>query len=409
MQLLVKPMPITEVVSLDVWIQVGAAHEPDHLLGMTHFLEHMIFKGTDSIPVGHLDRLVEECGGVMNAATSQDYTHFYITTTRQELTKILPLFAEMILAAGIPEQEFDREQRVVLEEVRRAADSPDHGLYEHLLRHLFPNHPYGRSVLGSLTSVLAISPREMRDYHRTGYRPSHTTVSIAGGITVDQAWQAVNDAFGHFRDPASTPSPPPDTAPLNWRPQRQQISHPRAESTRLYLAWRTVGTDHWQDAARLEALAMILGGGRTSRLVKRLREDLGWVRGIGCASPTQKAGGFFSVTAHLEPTYLERVEVVIQEEIAEVIEHGVTEQELQRVQRTLRHDLIFSAESPQQLASIFGFYHAMGGVDLLSHYWDAIASLTPTDISHLAARYLAPESLVTVLLPEPVAVLPSAS
>lgn len=135
-------------------------------------------------------------GGVTNAATSQDYTHYYITVAAADLADTLPYLAEVVLRAGIPEQEFERERQVVLEEIRRAADNPDYTAYQLLMETAYGEHPYGRPVLGTPESLMQLTPELLRAYHRGWYRPESMTVVVTGGLEPEKALALVEEQFG---------------------------------------------------------------------------------------------------------------------------------------------------------------------------------------------------------------------
>ncbi len=147
MTLIHQSVPITGVAAVDVWVKAGAIVEPVEWSGMAHFLEHMIFKGTDRLPPGSFDQVIENRGGVTNAATSHDYAHFFMTTASQHLSETLPYLGELLLNAAIPDDEFDRERDVVLEEIRQTYDSPDCIAFEALAESVYQRHPYGRPIL----------------------------------------------------------------------------------------------------------------------------------------------------------------------------------------------------------------------------------------------------------------------
>ena len=154
--------PAMPVAAVDVWVKAGSVLEPDEWAGMAHFLEHMIFKGTTKIAPGRFDREVEHRGGITNAATSYDYAHYFIATAAQHLEETLPYLAEILLNAAIPDDEFDRERDVVLEEIRQSYDSPDCVAFQVLSETVYQRHPYGRPILGDEETLMARSPDEMQ-------------------------------------------------------------------------------------------------------------------------------------------------------------------------------------------------------------------------------------------------------
>jgi predicted Zn-dependent peptidase len=164
------------------------------------------------------------------------------------------------------------------------------------------------------------------------------------------------------------------------------------------LAWPTVSLEAWEQVCGLELLAAVLGGGRTSRLVHLLREQRGWVRRVGCSSLVLKEGGLFCISARLEVENLERVEATILREIEKLQQEGIGQAELDRARRLLTHELLFSAESPSQLASIYGYYETLVGVQRLQEYLELLQAFTPAQVRELAQQYLSPEAYVVALL-----------
>ncbi len=186
------------VVVVDVWVRAGASQEPDAWHGIAHFLEHMIFKGTDKLRPGQFDQIIENKGGMANAATSHDYAHFFITTAVEYLEETLEALAELLLRAAIPEAEFARELDVVVEEIREAEDCPDSIGFQALMESMYQNHPYGRSVLGTETLLRERLPEEMRCFHRDRYQPENMGVAVVGGLGREKAVELVSKAFEGF-------------------------------------------------------------------------------------------------------------------------------------------------------------------------------------------------------------------
>ncbi|MDX2271788.1 MAG: pitrilysin family protein [Cyanobacteriota bacterium] len=398
---ILQPIAITNAVTVDIWVQAGGRHESPDLLGMSHFLEHMVFKGTERLKPGDLDRAVEGRGGITNAATGQDYTHYYITVAAEDLAETFPYLAEVVTQAAIPEDEFERERQVVLEEIRRAADNPDYLAYHQLMSTVYQQHPYGRPVLGTPEVLLSFTPELMRQYHRRWYSPENMTVVMVGNLDMDAAMGLVEQYFGGLPaggDPL-LPSLPPEPPLTGIR--RAHLQQPRLEQARLLMAWPTVGVKHWQETCGLEMLASILGDGRTSRLVNLLREQRGWVRGVGCSAASQQEQGLFYVSAYLDPMQIEMVEQAILAEMGKLQQTPIPQEELERTRRILVNEFVFSTESPHQLASVYGYYHLMGGVELALDYLQQVRSLTAQQLQELAAIYLSPAAyVVTTLCPE---------
>ncbi|WP_026100639.1 pitrilysin family protein [Synechococcus sp. PCC 7336] len=396
------PIAATDAVTVDIWVRAGGRQEPPELLGVSHFLEHMIFKGTDRLSPGELDREVESRGGITNAATSQDYTHFYITVAAADLADTLPYLTEVVTHASIPEGEFQRERQVVIEEIRRSQDNPDHRAH-HLLTHsAYTNHPYGRPVLGTVDSLMALTPEQMRAYHRSWYRPDRMTVVMVGNFELDWAEQLVEQQFGDLPvGGVEVPRPSVSSEPPLEGVRRVETTEPRLEQARLIVAWPSTSVAAWDDACGLDLLASVLGDGRSSRLVQLLREERGWVRGIGSSSAVHLDAGLFYISAYLDASRTEMVEATILQEVRRLQQELISPEELERARRILTNELVFSTESPSQLARVYGFYHFSGGLELADRYLECIRTATPESLRQLALRYLPVDRYcITLLAPE---------
>jgi zinc protease len=393
-------IPATPVVVADVWIKAGAIAEPREWNGIAHFLEHMVFKGTKKLPPGAFDRAIESKGGVTNAATSHDYTHYFITTAATYLEDTLPVLAELLLNAEIPEDEFERERDVVLEEIRSCQDNPDFLGFQALTESVYQYHPYGRSILGTEADLMQRSPEQIRSFHRSHYRPENMTVAIVGGVKVEEAVEVVKRSFQPPTRNGKCPQVVAEAEPPIAEIRRQQISLPRIEQARLLMAWMGPGVERLRDAYGLDLLSVLLAEGRSSRLVRSLREEDKLVHSIGSSFSLQRDSSLFTVSAILEPENLERVEAIICDRIAQLQAIPISDAELNRCKRVLCNDYAFSTEAPNQLAGLYGYYHTIANLEVAVTYPDRIASFQAAELQRLAQQYLSPNYYaVTVLKP----------
>ncbi len=399
-------MPFTSVATVDVWVKAGAIAEPDEWIGMAHFLEHMIFKGSENLPPGMFDAAIEQYGGNTNAATGHDYAHFFITTAAQHLPETLPYLADILLNPAIPEDEFDRERDVVLEEIRQTADNPDWVAFQALSELTYQRHAYGRPILGTEDVLRQRSPAEMRQFHHTHYQPENMTVVVVGNISQALALELVNDNFSQFPSrvaglPHASEAEPPITGI-----RRQELGLPRLEQARLMLAWHGPGIDsplrsideQVQAAYGLDVLSIVLAEGRTSRLVKELREERHLVQGVSSGFALQKESGLFTISAWLEPEHLERVEAIICDRLAELAATPITAAELARCKCLLQNDHAFSTETPCQLAGLYGYYSILARPDIAFTYPERVQTLEADYLQSLANQYLSPCNYVATLV-----------
>ena len=388
----------TPVVVADVWVRAGANLEPESWCGMAHFLEHMIFKGTETLKAGEFDQKIEFLGGVSNAATSYDYAHYSLTTASTYLEETLPLMGELLLNAAIPEVELNCERNVVLEEIRQASDNPDWMGFEALFKSIYQQHPYGRSVLGSEQNVAQYQAEELRCFHRTHYQPENMTVAIAGGIGASKALELVNSCFDKFAPPMLD-CPPTKTAtkPNITGIHRQDIQLPRLEQARLLMGWIAPGVEQIRICYGLDLLSIILAGGRTSRLVRDLREEMQVVNGICSSFSLQQQSSLFTINAWLESEKLEQVEELIRLHLQNLIKE-ITEQELIRAKRLLCNDYAFSTETPLQLAGLYGYYNTIATAELSVTYPQQIKSFDVKELQNIAYEYLSPDNYAVTVV-----------
>ncbi len=393
-------LPATPVVVVDVWVRAGAIVEPDEWSGMAHFLEHMIFKGTEQLPTGMFDSVIESRGGVSNAATSHDYAHYFITTAAQYLEDTLPALADLLLHPTIPDEEFVRERDVVLEEIRSCYDNPDWLGFQALVESIYQCHPYGRPILGTELKLKERSPQQMRSFHSTHYQPENMTVVIVGNVEQERALNLVNQSFQNFPSLDKCPKLIAEAEPPITEIRRQELYLPRIEQARLLMAWICPGVDQLREAYGLDLLSVLLADGRSSRLVRELREEERLVQHINSSFSLQRDSSLFTISVSLEAQYLEQVEALICDRLLQLQTTPVSPTELSRCQHLLCNDYIFSTEAATQIAGLYGYYNTIATAEVAVTYPHQIQKLKASDLMQLAQQFLSPHHYaVTVLKP----------
>ena len=393
-------LPATTVVVTDIWVAAGAIAEPTGWSGMAHFLEHMIFKGSPNVMAGEFDWLIENTGGVANAATSYDYAHFYLTTAEPHLAQTLPCLADILLRANIPDEEFLREREVVLEEIYSSADDPDFVGFQALCQNTYQRHPYRRPILGDKHLLLDHTPNQMRCFHRTHYQPENMTVVIVGGIEQESALDLVYENFSDFSVRSECPPTLVEAELPASAIRRQELYLPRIEQARLLMAWICPGSESLESAIALDLIALILMGGRSSGLIRELREERQLVMDIDCGLSLQKDSSMFSVNAWLDSEDLTMVENIICDRLNQFQHQTIPLTEIERAKRQLINDYIFSSETPSQLANIYGFYSIIATAEDSARYPQIISQLSLSQLQEISRRYLSPERYaITVLKP----------
>ena len=357
-----EQMPI-EAVSLNIWLNVGSALESDEINGMAHFLEHMIFKGTAQQQSGEFERRIEERGAVTNAATSHDYTHYYITTAPQDFADLAPLQIDVVMNASIPDEAFERERFVVLEEIRRSQDNPRRRTFRHATELTFDRLPYRRQVLGPTEVIENLTPQQMRDFHRTWYQPQSITAAVVGNLPVEELIAIVEAGFNQAGTTMPTPDRPLPEAPFTSITRREVIDD-TLQQARLVMTWRVPGLVELEETYALDMLASILTHGRTSRLFQDLREQKGLVSSVSASNLTYQHQGAFYISAHLPPENLPAVEAAIVQHIRTLQADGVTEAEIDRVRTRVANQFVFGNETPSDRSGLYGYYQALTGQPL---------------------------------------------
>jgi zinc protease len=401
--IIAEQVPI-DVVSFSLWIGAGSAAEPNEINGMAHFLEHMIFKGTPTLPSGEFEHRVEQRGGMTNAATSQDYTYYYVTVAPQDFTAIAADQIDLVLNAAIPEPAFERERQVVLEEIRRSEDNPRRRVFQRAMEVAFPQHPYGRTVLGTATVIEGLTCQQMRHFHQNWYHPPHITAVAVGNLPVDQMIETieaqVEERLPRERSPQASfvPEQPLQPAPAFTEIVRQELVDPTLQQARLVMFWRVPGMDQLEETYTLDILARILGSGRTSRLVTDLREQRGWVSSLSVSNMTQALQGLFYISVQLPAENIAKVEAEIGQHIRHLQTELVQTAELTQIRRQTANHFIFRNESPANRASSYGYYQTLiGDIEPALNYAQRIQAVTLADLQGAAVRYLNAEAYGIVI------------
>ena len=399
--IIAEQMPV-DAINLNVWLDVGSAKETDDINGMAHFLEHMVFKGTPNLDIGEFEQLIESRGAVTNAATSQDYTHYYITTAPQDFARLAPLQLDVVLNPSLEEEAFEREKLVVLEEIRRSEDNPRRRTFYRAMETCFENLPYRRRVLGPAEVIGNLKSQQMKDFHGAWYRPESMTAAVVGNLPVEELIEIVNDSFNKHYDSEKELSA---TAPQYiletpfTEVVRQELTDESLQQARMVMMWRVPGMEDLAETYALDILAVILGQGRVSRLFRELREEKGLVTQIGVSNMTQTQQGVFYISAQLPTENIAEVEKAITEQIRTIGTELVAEKDIQRIRKQVANRFIFANEKPSSRANLYGYYYSqLQDLEPALNYPQLIQSITAEDLQIAAQKYLNPDAYGIVVM-----------
>jgi zinc protease len=399
--IIAEQMPV-DAINLNVWLNVGSTKETDDINGMAHFLEHMVFKGTPSLKIGEFEELIESRGAVTNAATSQDYTHYYITTAPQDFAELAPLQLDVVLNPSLEHEAFEREKLVVLEEIRRSEDNPRRRTFYQAMETCFASLPYRRRVLGPAEVISNLKSQQMKDFHGAWYQPNSMTAAVVGNLPVARLIEIVSDSFSqHYGNKSpEVPVTPQYTLESPFTEiVRQELTDENLQQARIVMMWRVPGMIDLAETYALDILAVILGQGRVSRLFRELREERALVTQIGVSNMTQTHQGVFYISAQLSTENIAEVEKNIREHISRIQNELVTEKELSRIRKQVANRFVFANEKPSDRANLYGYYYSqLRDLAPALNYPQIIQSLTTEDLQIAAQKYLNPDAYGIVVM-----------
>ena len=394
--IIAEQMPV-EAVNLNVWIDVGSAKENDEINGMAHFLEHMVFKGTPNLEIGEFEQLIEERGAVTNAATSQDYTHYFITTAPKDFGELAPLQLDVVLNPSLENEAFEREKLVVLEEIRRSEDSPRRRTFYRAMETCYETLPYRRPVLGPATVIENLRSQQMQNFHGAWYQPQSMTAAVVGNLPVEELIGTVTKAFDRHYDSGSKyqKNATPDITPE--KPFTSIVRHEYTDETlqqaRLIMMWRVPGMENLDETYALDILAVILGQGKVSRLFRELREEKGLVNQIGVSNMTQTHQGVFYISAALPAKNIAVVEQAIANQIKTIQTEPIAAKDIDRIRTQVANRFVFANERPSDRANLYGYYYSqLQDLAPALNYPQHIQSVSAKDLQAAAQKYLNPEA-----------------
>ncbi|MCK9487769.1 MAG: insulinase family protein [Dehalococcoidia bacterium] len=391
LRLVVTPMPFARSVALSVYVAAGSRYEatPEEA-GLSHFLEHLCFKGTERRPRPlTISMEIDAMGGNLNAATNRELTVYYGKMTPEYLPQAIDLLADLLRNSTLADEEIERERGVILEELAAVEDSPSEQVGVVLDQMLWPGQPHGRDIAGTEESVQGMPDERIREYYHGQYVPNGVVVSIAGAIHVLEAEALVREHFGDWRR----------GSPSSWVPHREEPRGPRLvavekdlEQVHLSVGMRAVSSVD-EDRYALDLLSVILGEGMSSRLFTRLREDLGLCYDIHSYMATLLDTGMFGVYAGIDPD--DTVEAV-QEITRELLRarRPVAPDELERAKAVTRSRTQLRMEDTRAVSALYGSQLILGLPTRTPEETLArSAAVTVEEVEHVAGRVFVPERL----------------
>lgn len=395
MRLIVAERRGDPVVASVLFFPVGSRNETEREAGVAHFLEHMMFKGTKRHGKGEVDRITTQLGGSNNAFTGHDHTAYWFEFASDRWEKALELEADRMGGLLLDPAEFDSEREVVLEELAMGEDDPWRVLARNAERALFPNHPYGRPIIGFVDSLRAMTPETMRAFYERFYHVGNATLVLAGDVSASKALREVRKRFGKKRAGPSLAEVDAFRPRLGEPAGEVRITtHWDDEGRRLLMGWPTVSVATGEDYA-LDIALVALTSGRLSRLQRRLVFETGLATTVSASNDTRVEGGAFWIYAECsqgaERTELERV---IDEEIDRMSREKLRAAEMRRAMAILRSSEAFDAETVSDLAEELGEWAVDADWRWAFDGCERHARQSAADVRDTVARLLRPERRV---------------
>lgn len=384
-------------ISAGIWVKTGSRNEADELAGITHFLEHMLFKGTENRTAFDIAQSMESVGGYLNAFTSTEYTCYYARCLDTKLKQAMEVLSDMVKNSTFPEEELEKEKKVVLEEMKMYYDSPNDYAFELFTSQVFNGHPVGRPILGFEETVTSYTRQDLFDYMEKRYRPDNMLVAVAGNVD----HQEVIDLVNKYLDLEPKTETENEDQPYPEYKTAMQEKTRAIEQTHMILGRRALNYDH-PDKYQLLLANTVLGGGMSSRLHQNIREKYGYCYSIGPFNQSYTDSGLYGVYIGTDKEYVEHVRKLIKKEFDRLQTEKIGFRELSEAKSQLKGKLVLSQESTSnrmtRLAKSELYFNRFISLDELCENIDAVSS---KDILTFSKDFFETEQFSeTLLMPE---------
>ncbi len=385
---ILKPDRSAALASVQVWVKTGSMHEGVNLgAGLSHYLEHMLFKGTSRRAGREISALVQAHGGYINAYTTFDRTVYYVDLPSEHTGVAIDVLADAVLHSTMPAEECAKEKEVILREIAMTRDDPDNRLWETLFATAFREHPYREPIIGHRDVFAGVTREDLVGYYRTRYVPNNLVVVVVGDIDVAATRQEIERHFGPAVRARLAPVLVP-TEPAQLGP-REDHRFEDVEISRAVLAWPVPGLAH-EDAPVLDLLANILGGGDSSILWREVRVNAGLVHAIDASNWNPGTSGLFCVSFTADADKRERATYAIERVLARIARTGLTAAQLKKALRQVVVSEINTRKTMSgQAARIGAAEVVVGDLDHSRVYFQQLGAATPDALRRITAKYLA--------------------
>ncbi len=387
--ILTDRMPDVRSVTVGFFYKIGARHEPAELSGISHFIEHAVFKGTNKRSALEIAVESDRLGGSFDAFTMHEETGFAMKVVDRELPTAFELLADLLTDPRFDERELKREQRVIIEEIKMTEDSPEEYLHEIFNEKLFPQHPLGRSIAGTPRTVRSFNSEVTRRYHKEHFGPENLVIAAAGNVEHRQIRDLAGKSFGQQTGEIGNPKSeiPNPTAPIVIKKEKG------LEQAHLIISTPYVSarSEHRYAA---DILANALGGGTSSRLWQKIREEKGLAYSVGASAAMYQDCGVFTIFAGVSPRQTEKVLDIALSELRSVVRDGITAAELELMKaQTVASILLGLEDSANRAATLARLEMVHGRQISIEETLQKIEAVTREEVQALAAEFFQTEKI----------------
>ncbi|NQU17463.1 MAG: insulinase family protein [Candidatus Saganbacteria bacterium] len=373
----------SDIIALDIWVRAGSRNENPNINGISHFIEHLIFKGSKKFKVGETDKIIEGAGGIINAATSKDFTHFYIVVPKKYFKKAAEVLGDLLTNPLFDPIELEKERKVVLEEIYRSQSQPRQELYNLVFAKSFRYSTYRYPVLGSLASVSYLDRDTISKYFKTYYAGKNITIIATGGLP-NNVVSLLKKEFKNI----------PSLKRRLYSPKTEMISEnnlleskKKVAKAYLDIAFSSPAASSF-DSYVLDLIITIMGNGRNSRLNKEIKENAGLVHSITIGYPTPIAPNLIIIGAVCDPLKVDSATQKIFYELNRLKTDPVSDYELKKAKTIIAVDNKITYSQPQDLASHLGYFATVANnINYEKDYMKNINMVSKQDIQRVAGKY----------------------
>jgi predicted Zn-dependent peptidase len=386
--------PHVRSASVGVWVRVGSLHESPKMNGASHFIEHMLFKGTERRTPLQIATVLESLGGDLNAFTDKELTCYHATVLSEHIDLALDVLSDLVLHATFPKDELERERKVLLQELSMVEDSPEEHVVDLFFKSVWKDHPLGQPVIGSRENLKAINRASLVKYYEEHYQPENIIISAAGDIDLEQLRDSCERyfAFSSKRKEKIKKMAPPE-----FHPGKRGYTF-NAEQLHLIVGYEAIPV---ADPYRFDALALsvLMGGGMSSRLFQEIREKAGLAYSVDCDMVPFAASGLFTVSAAMAPRSLTKCIEILKREFAKLKEAPIADSEIVQVKNQLRGMVLMSSDQMEARQESIGrnelvFQKYVSVEDILGE----IERVSADRVYELAKSLFVPEKEAVVVL-----------